>query len=191
MQATPIEGREWAESPFFSPDGQWVGFWQAAPDTLQSGELKKVALAGSPIVTICRKALPAGISWGPNSRIISANHGGGGLWQVADAGGAPEALTTPDSARGELSHRLPHALPDGRAVLFTVQRSPGGSGRRAGGCSVTQFTSEQKLLVDGRHGHTIRMCAARIWCTPASGDAPRAGATRRGSRSRANRSDKW
>ena len=30
LQATPIEGTEWAESPFFSPDGQWVGFWQAA-----------------------------------------------------------------------------------------------------------------------------------------------------------------
>ena len=54
------------------------------------GELKKVPLAGGPVVTICRTALPAGISWGPNGRIIFANHGGGGLWQVADAGGTPE-----------------------------------------------------------------------------------------------------
>jgi eukaryotic-like serine/threonine-protein kinase len=161
LQATPIEGTEWAESPFFSPDGQWVGFWQAAPDTLQSGELKKVPLAGGPIVTICRMALPAGISWGPNSRIIFANHGGGGLWQVADAGGTPEALTTPDTASGELSHRLPHVLPDGRAVLFTVQRSPGGWDDTHVAVR-SLLTGEQKLLVEGaadaRHvasGHVV------------------------------------
>jgi hypothetical protein len=147
-QATPIEGTAWAESPFFSPDGQWVGFWQTASDTLQSGELKKVSLAGGPIVTICRTALPAGISWGPNGRIILANHGGGGLWQVGDSGGTPEALTTPDSARGELSHRLPHVLPDGRAVLFTVQRSPGGWDDTYVAVR-SLVTGEQKLLVDG------------------------------------------
>jgi serine/threonine-protein kinase len=148
LQATAIEGTEWAESPFFSPDGQWIGFWQAASDTLQSGELKKVPLAGGPIVTICRTALPAGFSWGPNGRIIFANHAGGGLWQVADAGGTPEALTTPDPTNGELSHRLPHVLPDGSAVLFTIQRSPGG-------WDDTQIavrslaTGEQKLLAEG------------------------------------------
>jgi len=147
LQATPIEGTEWAESPFFSPDGQWVGFWQAASDTLQSGELKKMPLAGGPIVTICRTALPAGISWGPNGRIIFANHGGGGLWQVTDAGGAPEALTTPDSARGDLSHRLPHVLPDGRAVLFTIQRSPGGWDDTQVAVR-SLVTGEQKVLVE-------------------------------------------
>jgi eukaryotic-like serine/threonine-protein kinase len=148
LQATPLEGTEWAESPFFSPDGQWVGFWQAASDTLQSGELKKLPAAGGPIVTICRTGLPAGITWGPNGRIIFANHGGGGLWQVADSGGTPEALTTPDSGRGELSHRLPHVLPDGRTVLFTIQRSPGGWDNTQVAVR-SLVTGEQKLLVEG------------------------------------------
>jgi Tol biopolymer transport system component len=148
LQATPIEGTEWVESPFFSPDGQWVGFWQPASDTLQSGELKKVPLAGGPIVTICPTALPAGFSWGPNGRIIFANHAGGGLWQVTDAGGTPEALTTPDSARGELSHRLPHVLPDGRSMLFTIQRSPGGWDDTQVAIR-SLVTGEQKLLVEG------------------------------------------
>lgn len=151
LNATPIEETERAESPFFSPDGQWVGFWQAGPSAvgrLTFGELKKVPIAGGPVLTLCRTALPAGISWGPKGRIIFANHGGGGLWQVADAGGTPEALTTPDPANGELSHRLPHVLPDGSAVLFTIQRSPGG-------WDDTQVvvrslvTGEQKLLVEG------------------------------------------
>jgi serine/threonine-protein kinase len=147
LQATPFEGTERAENPFFSPDGRWLGFWQAASDTLQSGELKKVPVAGGPIVTICRTALPAGISWGPNGRIIFANHAGGGLWQAADAGGAPEVLTTPDSARGELSHRLPHVLPDGRAVLFTIQRSPGGWDDTQVAVR-SLVTGEQKVLVE-------------------------------------------
>ena len=105
LNATPIQGTERAESPFFSPDGRWVGFWQAgAAGPARPGELKKVPIRGGPVVTLCRTPLPAGITWGPNGRIIFANHGGGGLWQVSDAGGTPEVLTTPDAANGELSH---------------------------------------------------------------------------------------
>lgn len=148
LHATPIERTERADSPFFSPDGQWIGFWQAASDDLQAGELKKVPIAGGPILTICRMALPAGITWGPNGRIIFANHGGGGLWQVADAGGTPEALTTADSAHGELSHRLPHVLPDGRAVLFTILRSPGAWDDTQVAVR-SLVTGEQKVLVEG------------------------------------------
>jgi serine/threonine-protein kinase len=152
LNAMPIEGTEGAESPFFSPDGQWVGFWQAgrggAAGLAEPGELKKVPLVGGPVVTLCRTALPAGISWGPHGRIIFANHGGGGLWQVADAGGTPEVLTTPNPANGELSHRLPSVLPDGNAVLFTIQRSPGGWDD-AQVAVRSLVTGEQKPLVNG------------------------------------------
>ena len=149
LQATPIEGTERAESPFFSPDGQWVGFWQAGADiSALPRRAEEGPARGGPVVTLCRTALPAGISWGPNGRIIFANHGGGGLWQVADAGGTPEALTTPDPANGELSHRLPHVLPDGSAVLFTIQRSPGGWDDTQVAVR-SLVTGEQKLLVEG------------------------------------------
>jgi hypothetical protein len=53
LNATPIDGTDRAESPFFSPDGAWVGFWQAGSDNVgRLGELKKVALAGGPVVTL-------------------------------------------------------------------------------------------------------------------------------------------
>jgi serine/threonine-protein kinase len=149
LTAVPIEGTEGAESPFFSPDGRWIGFWQPGSDGLAApGELKKVPLGGGPVVTLCRTALTAGISWGPHGRIIFANHSGGGLWQVADAGGTPEVLTTPDPANGELSHRLPHVLPDGNAVLFTIQRSPGGWDDTQVAVR-SLVTGEQKPLVNG------------------------------------------
>ena len=35
----------------------------------------------------------------------------------------PEPLTTLDTVKGEYSHRLPHVLPDGRAMLFTIQKT--------------------------------------------------------------------
>jgi Tol biopolymer transport system component len=41
---------------------------------------------------------------------------------VSADGGNPELLTTPDKSKGEFSHRLPHWLPDGKGVLFTILR---------------------------------------------------------------------
>ena len=165
LQATPIAGTDRAESPFFSPDGQWVGFWQARvpADTAAPlvGDLKKVPIGGGPVVTVCQMTLPAGISWAPDGRIIFANHSGGGLWSVADAGGTPEALTTPDLGKHELSHRLPYVLPDGSAVLFTIQRSPGGWDDTQVAVR-SLVTREQKTLVEGgadaryvRSGHLV------------------------------------
>jgi serine/threonine-protein kinase len=41
-EAVPIAGTEGGVNPFFSPDGEWLGFF--------TRELKKVSLAGSPPV---------------------------------------------------------------------------------------------------------------------------------------------
>jgi hypothetical protein len=41
---------------------------------------------------------------------------------VPDAGGTPEAATTLDEGQAEVSHRLPHLLPDGRTVIYTAMR---------------------------------------------------------------------
>ena len=171
FHATPVEGTDRAESPFFSPDGKWVGFGRLAriAGQLAVGDLKKVLVAGGPVVTVCRTALPAGLSWAPNGHIIFANHVGGGLWQVADSGGTPRPLTTPDLATGALSHRLPHVLPDGRAVLFTIQRSPGGWDDTQVAV-LSLVTGEQKVLVenaaDARYvasGHVVYARRARCW----------------------------
>jgi serine/threonine-protein kinase len=51
LEATPINGTEGARSPFFSPDGQWVGFWAR-------GELKKVSIAGGTPMTLCETGNP-------------------------------------------------------------------------------------------------------------------------------------
>jgi len=111
--AMPLPGTSGGSSPFFSPDGQWVGFWSG-------GKLKKVPLTGGPAVTLCDAASLFGASWGSDGMIVFAFARNGGLWRVPAAGGTPEALTTLQP--GEYSHRLPHVLPGGRAVIFTISK---------------------------------------------------------------------
>jgi serine/threonine-protein kinase len=113
LEAVARPGTDDAHSPFFSPDGQWVGFFA-------SGALHKVAVGGtSPPTEICKIPDLFGASWGPDGNIVYALESGG-LWRVSADGGAPQQLTTPQRENNEYSHRLPHVLPGGNAVVFTV-----------------------------------------------------------------------
>ena len=117
LHATAIPGTQDADTPFFSPDGAWLGFYAA-------GELRKVPVSGGPPSRIC--TLPRseaaqgvfGASWGDGGVIVFATDRL--LWRVSADGGQPVGLTTP--ADDEYAHRLPHVLPGGELVLFTVAR---------------------------------------------------------------------
>src|SRR5260370_7456591 len=58
LDSVAIAGTEGAASPFFSPDGRWLGFWA-------NGEIKKVPAGGGPPVPVCRAALPYRVTWAP------------------------------------------------------------------------------------------------------------------------------
>ena len=113
LSAIAISGTNGGTSPFFSPDGQWVGF-------VANGELRKVPLSGGPAVTLCKAAALFGASWGDDGTIVFATLRNGGLLRVSAAGGTPEAVTTLQPR--EYSHRLPHMLPGSRAVIFTISK---------------------------------------------------------------------
>jgi serine/threonine-protein kinase len=103
-----------ARSPFFSPDGQWVGF-------LGARGLAKVAVTGGPAVAISAVSGLRGAAWGPDDTIIFATiETATGLLRIPAAGGEPEVLTKPDPEKGEVDHLFPEFLPGGRAVLFTI-----------------------------------------------------------------------
>ena len=108
-------------SPFFSSDGQSVGFHEYRSQGL--GFLKRVSVQGGPASVICELLAPMlGASWGADGTIVFGS--GSGLWQVPAVGGEPDPLTNADRERGELGHLWPEILPDGKHVLFTIGASP-------------------------------------------------------------------
>jgi serine/threonine-protein kinase len=113
LESTPLIGTEGAGNPFFSPDGKWVGFFAG-------GRLKKVSLTGGTPVTICEAQAVYGASWDSDNNIIFSPTFTSGLLKVSAVGGTPKAITHLESEKGELSHRWPEILPDGKSVLFTI-----------------------------------------------------------------------
>ncbi len=105
----PISGTQGALNPFFSPDGQWIGFFQ-------DSKLKKTPVRGGPVVTLCDAPAAFGGSWGPDDSIVFSASFGTGLSRVPSAGGKPEALTTLN--KGDVGHRFPVVLPGGEGVLY-------------------------------------------------------------------------
>ena len=117
--ATVVPGTEGGTNPFFSHDGKWLGF-VTNPRTA-GAELKKVLLSGGAPVPLAKPRFILGATWGTNGQIVFGQRLSG-LQTIRDVGGDPEPFTELDTAAHEVSHRLPHFLPDGSAVLFTVLR---------------------------------------------------------------------
>ncbi len=110
----PIAGTDDATSPFFSPDGRWLGFFAG-------GKLKKVALSGgSPVILMDRATEARGATWSTGDIIVFAPRAGDGLFRIRSDGGGLRQLTSPDTGRNERSHRWPRFLPDGKTVCFTI-----------------------------------------------------------------------
>jgi serine/threonine-protein kinase len=119
---TPLPGTEDATTPFFSPDGAWVGF-------VASNDLRKVRLDGSTPTTIARGVgfIGGKLSWSADDTIVYGSIGGG-LFRVPAAGGVPEQLTQPRRDVNEVGHTDPQVLPGGRTMLFNVMREGGAVG---------------------------------------------------------------
>ena len=119
LEATPLPGTAGAHAPFFSPDGQWVGFFAA-------GKLKKLRLAGGEPVTLCDAPAGRGGSWSEDGTIVAALDARGvdrlSLVTI-DGGRVTPATKLGTGERGW--HRWPHFLPGGTAALFTLSRTPG------------------------------------------------------------------
>ncbi|HSC27540.1 MAG TPA: protein kinase, partial [Vicinamibacterales bacterium] len=121
LEPAPLSGTEGGSSPFFSPDGAWIGFFLGR-------RLKRVPAGGGGAVDIAAgpvEQIPRGAAWLPDDRIVFGTGAFTALQVVHSSGGTPEPLTTLNEAEAEISHVDPHILPDGHTLLFTVTRRGG------------------------------------------------------------------
>jgi serine/threonine protein kinase len=114
LTAQPLAGSEGASHPFWSPDSRYVAFFSG-------GKLRKIDANGGPPQALCDASAGRGGTWGEDGTILFTPSPADTIYRVAAAGGAPVAVTEFDAEGGELSHRFPEFLPDGRHFLFLVQ----------------------------------------------------------------------
>jgi len=81
----PIPGTENGEIPFFSPDGEWVGFFEGF------ARLKRIRLATGEVQVVCECANDGGSTpvWRPDDVIVWSSVGEFGVLVAVPAGGGP------------------------------------------------------------------------------------------------------
>ena len=118
LESRPLPGTEGGAGPFWSPDGQAVGFFTVE-------HLKRTSIAGGDVVTICNARGGGGAVWNRGGVIVFAPGVDTPLFRVAAAGGTPAPITTLDPARQESGHIGPLLLPDGRFLFTAIDRENG------------------------------------------------------------------
>ena len=105
FEARPLDGTEGATGPFFSPDGQWIGF-------LTETKIMKVSIRGGTPQALTEAGNVYGAAWGPDDVIVFAEREGQQLSMVSADGGEKQFLTG-----GRVAD--PEFLPNGRGILLT------------------------------------------------------------------------
>jgi Tol biopolymer transport system component/predicted Ser/Thr protein kinase len=145
LTAVPLVGTDDGRNPFFSPDSQWIGFFD-------QNKLKKVAVHGGSVVALCDAPSNYGGTWAADGTILFGARQGG-LLRVSDAGGTPQVATTPSN--GEMTHRWPQLLPGDQAVLFTTATSTALSDSAGIAVQVLSTGQKKTLVPGGIHGRFL------------------------------------
>ncbi|HEX4614423.1 MAG TPA: hypothetical protein VH230_00775, partial [Stellaceae bacterium] len=110
-------GTEDASYPFWSPDGNAVGFFNAK-------KLMRVDVNGSGLQPVADTTSGRGGVWLPDGRIVFGSYAD--VLRIAPAAGGTAAPFT-ERAAGEGGHLWPQALPQGRILYFV----PGFNGQKS------------------------------------------------------------
>ncbi|MGC1452664.1 MAG: protein kinase [Candidatus Sulfotelmatobacter sp.] len=141
--STPIAGTEEGANPFFSPNGEWLGF-------VSENKLKKVSLRGGSAVVVTEAASAIGGSWANDDTIYFVRAFPSGVYAVAAAGGQPRPVTQLGITVDDRAHLWPCALPGGTGLIFTVWTGRSFNDARI---EVLSFsTGKRKVLIEGGTG---------------------------------------
>jgi serine/threonine protein kinase/Tol biopolymer transport system component len=154
LEGKPIAGTEGGYGPFFSPDGQWIGFFA-------SGKLRKISLNGGTAQTLWdpgtsnKNNVPLGGTWGPDDTIVFSPGYFLDLARVSASGGAARAFVPLAGAR---SFQTPQFLPGGKALLVTAVSNLGYN--KTNVSAVSLDTGQRSVLVEG--GFNARYAAGYL-----------------------------
>ena len=163
LEARPIRGTEGLVStPFFSPDGRSVGYWDSGDEGL-----KRIDISGGTPILLDRATIVRGASWAADGTILYGK--GDGIWSVRAEGGEPRLLIPIEQG---WVHG-PQMLPDGRSVLFTRLPAPRGVSWEGAEIVVRDLANGQENVVvtgeDGRYvptGHIVFAVDTTLFAVP-------------------------
>jgi serine/threonine-protein kinase len=107
-----------AFAPFFSPDGESIGFFISAGG---GAAIKVIPAAGGVARTVVPDSVApfGGGDWGDNDQIVFT-HIDRGLARVSSTGGAITHISHPDSSAGVQEHDYPDVLPGSKSALVMI-----------------------------------------------------------------------
>jgi len=111
--ARPVPGTENGHRPFWSPDGQSLGFFA-------DGKLRRISIRGGAALTITSAPEGRGAVWLTDGTILFAPNPSTTISAVAAGGGEPRVVTSSDKP-----DREPRALPDGRHFIYLEDHGGG------------------------------------------------------------------
>ena len=121
FETVRVPDSEWAEGPFFSPDGAWVGFANGniSGNGSEPGRLRKYSVAEQTTRVICDVEDYFGGTWRDDGTIFWADFQPGSLRRV-DADGGESQWVDLDASSRRAAFAWPQVLPSGTEALFTV-----------------------------------------------------------------------
>ena len=144
-QVLPMPGG--SNTPFFSPDGGWLGFFGAGAG--QVGYLRKIAISGGAPQNLCPVEAAAGASWTDDDSIYLVAAMPGPVLRVGSAGGEPHDAVRIDFANGERAHRHPCGVLGTSVVLFTMSTADAETFDDTRIVACDTKTGRRKTLVEG------------------------------------------
>jgi serine/threonine-protein kinase len=168
MESRAIPGTlQDVSSPFWSPDGRWVGFF-----SFQDNAIKKIAITGGAPITLCTACsttLGRGMSW-ESGTIVFAHGSGQSILGIPEAGGKPEVWVKAE-ANEILSS--PQLLPGGSALMFAVSKGIGDPIENSDIVVLLRGTNQRQIVIHGgiggRYvptGHIVYRLGANLYAVP-------------------------
>jgi Tol biopolymer transport system component/tRNA A-37 threonylcarbamoyl transferase component Bud32 len=143
FESKAIPGTEGGQSPFFSPNGEWLGF------VTDDAKLKKILLRGGSAVVVAEQAVFGG-AWAEDDTIYYCKSFTSGIFAVPAAGGQSTLVTQPGSTPDDRADVWPSPLPGGSGLIFTVWTGRSFNEARIEGLSFK--TGKRKVLIEGGTG---------------------------------------